>query len=184
MKIKQIVQLCRKSGKMIILRGNDDVQWLGDGESMYPLYDAPLYDESSLYAAYDINESQRSKILFKHADIEKMKICFADEDATETQTDKSDISIEYADRKLAAFHTQEGILFLDKKYLAPLKDMEGAEVFLRYTNDNMPYFAVKLGFMICGVIMPVNIIDEKFTEQLHSLYRQCELSLLNQREKK
>ena len=62
MKIKKIVDICRGSGRITLMNDEAGRQWLSDGVGCYPLLDAPLFDEESLYATFDITEKQQENI--------------------------------------------------------------------------------------------------------------------------
>lgn len=64
--------------------------------------------------------------------------------------------------------------------LAPLADQEDKMLYERQTASGETYFAVKSGFMVNGIVMPENIVDEVLLRQLKALYQECELTLYNQ----
>ncbi len=83
-----------------------------------------------------------------------------------------------------AYATSQGIAFVDKKYFAPFTDMDEAylRVFERYTKDGDLYFAVKNGFELVGIILPTNVIEKDFVEDMESMAKACRLALQNVKE--
>ena len=172
MKIKKIVDICRKSGQIRILNGKD-MQWLGDGVAFYPLEDAPLFDEDSLCATFDITEKQKESILFKIEAELPENICFESNCDGEDYAERSDIGITYKGDDLHIYHSAKGALYMKAKYLRPLSS-EDVEIFLRETKDGTPYFVCKMGFMIQAVIMPVMMEKycKEFAQALDLLHEQ------------
>lgn len=177
MKIKSIVTLCKKRNYAVLAMSENGTQWLGDGCALYPLYEAPIYDQTSLCAAYDITENQSDKIIFQTSDEKSIPLCIKDDDLTETAIGEYSVTVGYKGKDYAVFSTPDGALFLNRKYLTPFKDMDGAEIYLRYAESGQAYFAVKFGFMLYGVIMPDYIADEMLCENLKSLSTQCGYAL-------
>lgn len=76
--------------------------------------------------------------------------------------------------------SKEGILFIQKQYLAPLQDIQdGITMFERRTPQGQPYIAVKAGFMIQAVIFPYDLIKESFVSDLDSLAACCRQALMD-----
>ena len=48
MKIKKIIDLCKKRGIFRLYAG-ESVQWISDGCALYPLYNLPEFDEETLH---------------------------------------------------------------------------------------------------------------------------------------
>lgn len=65
MKIKKIIDLCKKRGIFRLYAG-ESVQWISDGCALYPLYNLPEFDEETLYRVFDITEKQQDKISFRY----------------------------------------------------------------------------------------------------------------------
>ena len=171
MKIKKIVDICKRAGRMILL--NDDKhQWLGDGTAFYPMVDAPLFDKESLYATFDITEKQQEEILFQFETALPENFCFANMCNNEDFADKNDISITYKGDEYLVYHSPGGALCIKAKYLKPL-NKENLEIYQRQTENGIPYFACKTGYMIQAVIMPIRLSDNKeFRNSLDLLYEQ------------
>ena len=69
------------------------------------------------------------------------------------------------------------MVFIDTAALQPLADLaDTLELYERETEAGGTYIAAKSGFMLVGVIMPYNIIEKGFVEQVESLAKQCRVA--------
>ena len=62
MKIKKLARLC-SARKRIQLFDGDQVQYIGDGSTIYPVWGMPELDEESLMVVFDIPEKNRKTFL-------------------------------------------------------------------------------------------------------------------------
>ena len=53
------------------------------------------------------------------------------------------------------------------------------DIYVRYTEGGTPYFAVKRGFMLYGIIMPT-AAGENFADELKQLVREIEVNRENE----
>lgn len=180
MKIKKIIDICKKSGRCYIFSG-ENTQWLSDGAAFYPLYNVPIFDEETLCRTFDITEKQQQKIMFKQEYRLPSPYCFDDFLRSEVMCDLSPVIIGGGTNGIIACKTSQGVMFLDKKYLAPLEDTADGmlEIYERTTETGQTYFVAKSGFMLLALIMPYDAIDEMFVKQLKALCDQCEVALFN-----
>lgn len=172
MKIKKIVDICKGSGRMVLMNDSNGYQWLGDGVACYPLQDAPLFDMESLFVTFDITEKKQENILFQHVSELPEKFCFADMCDGEVFAERNDITLCYKGEEYQVYHSVGGALYVNAKYLKPINNEE-MEIYQRRTADGIPYFVCKVGYMIQALIMPVKLDTNKdFTEKLDLLYEQ------------
>lgn len=183
MKIKSVVDRCKREGIVRVYMDKDGFQWLGDGSSMYPLFDMPLFTETSFCAAFDIDKRKRDLMSIAFASqlpegIDTHDVCDAEQEAAAAQN----LAIEVNRQRYIPYVTQLGIKFVDDEYLKPLKDVEnGLQMFERYDNRGHMYFAAKSGLALQAIIMPARIINEKLVDQLTVLASQCKTALFNER---
>ena len=79
--------------------------------------------------------------------------------------------------------TESGAVFIDERYLRPFDNLEnGYELYARTTPSGTTYIAVKSGYSLVGVIMPMAVVNEKFLEDLEALLRYSRITLYNQGE--
>lgn len=88
-----------------------------------------------------------------------------------------------AGRGIIPYMTSQGVAFIDAKYLQPLSDIEDSmlNLYERHTKSGQIYFAAKSGFMLVGIILPVDAINDQFVERLKQLTQQCEIALFNKK---
>jgi hypothetical protein len=51
------------------------------------------------------------------------------------------------------------------------------ELFERRTEDGGVYFVAKTGLLVAGVIMPLNIVEERLVEDMETLAERCRAAL-------
>jgi hypothetical protein len=152
-------------------------QWLGPQGALFPLSGLPCLTEENLITLFDISEKQRESLYFHHSQL-PASINFDHTDEGETLLDREKCTLSYGGRTVLPLLTRGGLEFVDNDYLSPLADVaEMVELYERHTEDGGVYFAAKTGFMIAGVIMPLDIIDEKLLETLETLARKSRVAL-------
>lgn len=173
MKVGKIIKLCKES-RMILTVVHDGIQWIGNGHALYPLYHAPKLDKESICYAYDVPEEQQAKITYSElTDVETM--CLDDYDEYESETERIPVTIIRNGYTLTPYKTEEGMFFIDNKYLWPLNDEDEVRLYKRTSKGNGTYFAVKAGLVILGIIMPVDIVSEEFVSDIQWLYHECDI---------
>ena len=174
MEINKIINLCKKSGEIRIYK-NGSVQWITDLHAVYPLFGCPDFDETSFCAAYDISD-EKTRIIFDEL---PRGFDFGDEIESETECERGRPIF----GALVPITTAHGIEFIKSKYLAPFSDADDnmLRIFERKTAAGMTYFAVKDGFMLVGLVMPYDCIDEAFVKRLKDLAEQCEITLYHKK---
>ena len=176
MKIKKLIDQCKKKGMIWIFEGEDGVQWISDGMGVYPCYDLPRFDEQSICKTYDITEEQKSKIVFRYEMELPKNICFADTDLNEKDCRWGSVLINEGGKDLTPLLTTRGVVFIDTKYIKILDNF--TEFFERITTDGKIYIAAKNGLLLSGIIAPEeNIITEDFVDRLKALCGRCEKTL-------
>lgn len=178
MKFKKVVSIC-KARKQMVLYDGEGVQWLSDRVGAYPLFEMPSFTEVSLQRICDIGDKQWESIYFDEAEMPE-GFNFGDYDECESRCKEGSMAIAYRGRMITPVHTEEGILFIDGKYLEPFSDTPERELYLRETGSGVKYFAVKLGLLIYGVIMPYKDINEEFTKSLGKVYENCRVAAANE----
>ncbi len=182
MKIKNIIQLCKKAGQLILYSDPiRNIQWLSDGIAIYPLQGCPIFDEDSFCNTYEINDTQRKKIAFRIDEPLPLTFNFNDADDYETETEKMPLAVTYSTYDTVAFKTQYGVEFINKAHMQPFSDYPGRDISitLRTNEYGQAYFTVKNGFMLIGIIQPLKIIDKAFLSELKAFKTQVEITLYN-----
>lgn len=181
MKLKKVASICSKT-KIFCLydreeSGGEVSQWLGDSSAIYPITGLPYMDEENIYYVFDISAKQQEKIIFRHGPAPE-GINLDDVDPTERRLSDDGLSVVYDGGILKPLQTRNGISFIQNKYLSPLEDViEMVQLYERATPQGTPYIVAKTGFFLAAVIMPYNVINEKFVYHLSALARQCSRAL-------
>lgn len=181
MKLKKVASICSKT-KIFCLydreeSGGEVSQWLGDSSAIYPITGLPYMDEENIYSMFDISAKQQEKIIFRHGPAPE-GINLDDVDPTERRLSDDGLSVVYDGGILKPLQTRNGISFIQNKYLSPLEDViEMVQLYERATPQGTPYIVAKTGFFLAAVIMPYNVINEKFVYHLSALARQCSRAL-------
>lgn len=181
MKLKKVASICSKT-KIFCLydreeSGGEVSQWLGDSSAIYPITGLTYMDEENIYSVFDISAKQQEKIIFRHGPAPE-GINLDDVDPTERRLSDDGLSVVYDGGILKPLQTRNGISFIQNKYLSPLEDViEMVQLYERATPQGTPYIVAKTGFFLAAVIMPYNVINEKFVYHLSALARQCSRAL-------
>ena len=182
MKIRKIIDICKKKGNIIIFESGKE-QWISDGAAVFPMFNLPQFDEDSLCRTYDTTDKQAAKIHFHHE--YTMPTAYDFEDCTEDEdvVARGPMWLSDAGRGIIPYMTSQGVAFIDAKYLQPLSDIEDSmlNLYERHTKSGQIYFAAKSGFMLVGIILPVDAINDQFVERLKQLTQQCEIALFNKK---
>lgn len=182
MKIKSIAAICKKDKHITIFDkrsrdGESVMQWLGNGGAAYPVSGLPYLEEASVFTIFDVPEKSRNDY-FVRAEAAPEGICFDDTEPGEMLIDEGDLVITYAGRALKPLQTNCGIVFVENRYLAPIADvLDVVELYERRTASGTPYIVAKAGFLVQAVIMPYDIVNEKFIQQMEDLTSRCRLAL-------
>lgn len=176
MKLKKVAALC-SSNRVFRLYDQVDaqgvaVQWLGDGNAIYPLDGLPFLDEGGLYRMFDVSEKAQEKISFHH-DTMPEGLNVDDYAAGEIAAEDMGVTISYGGTILLPLRTVAGILYIQSRYLAPLEDQaDFLQLFVRRDRLGGRYIAAKVGMLLRGVIMPYNaVVCDSLADRLDEIAR-------------
>lgn len=178
MKFKKIITLC-KNNKQIRLYDGESEQWISDGYALYPLFNMPKFDEESICRACDITEKQADKMLISYDHGLPSAFDYSDTTPNETPCAREDAIF----GRIIPIITSHGMEFINGNYLLPFEDADDdmLYIFERTQESGQPYFVVKQGFALVGIIMPYECINENFVKRLKNIYEQCEITLFNKK---
>lgn len=182
MKIRKIIDICKKKGSVIIFESGKE-QWISDGAAVFPMFDLPKFDEDSLCRTYDITDKQATKIHFRHEYTMPEAYDFEDFSEGENVVMRGPMCLLDTNRSIIPYMTSQGVAFIDAKYLQPLSDIEDVmlNLYERQTKSGQIYFAAKSGFMLVGIILPIDVVNDQFVDRLKQLTQQCEIALFNKK---
>lgn len=177
MKLKKVISLChqRKTFRLFdkISENGEIVQWMGDGCAAYPLNGLPILDEETLCAVFDISEKQLKNTSIRRLTMPDV-LNIGDTDPDERVLKDDDFSIIYGGTELQPLKTRNGIIFIQRKYLAPLEDvLDMVQLYERERPDGQSYIVAKTGLLIAAAIFPYSVVNEKFVTRLEETAREC-----------
>lgn len=122
MKIGKIKNICKKSKRIMLYTDSKGVQWLGDGHSMYPLFDMTELDIDDVFTLFDISEKSQEEYI-THIDL-SLNIYKEIENRSSSNLGKfeniSDITITYDKHILLMLYVNNKIFYIDSNSLKPL----------------------------------------------------------------
>lgn len=167
MKIKAIAAIAQKE-KAIRLCSTEDAQWVLLKGAAYPLYGLPRLDPETLPVVLDIPESKSGKMLISWDDKPEGllfdDVCDGERELPPPQL----VSIGYGGQVMYPEITSRGLLFYDPEYLKPVMDSDFS-LYERVTKSGQVYLAVKTGFMLKAIIMPLEINPTDMSGRLSAL---------------
>lgn len=179
MKIKKVVDICRREGVARIYEDTNDTQWLSNGYACYPLYEVPELSEDEFFTIFDFTNKQREETIFERAEFPE-RLSTLDSYPGELLCGKLSPNIPFGSKMLIPFKTISGIKFLDSEYLAPFAgEINNIEVYERTSAKGEPYFAVKIGMCLRAIIIPFNIVNQSFVDDIGKIYSLCKSALYN-----
>ena len=168
MKLKQIESIL-KPNKNIVLYTTEAAQWIGDDSAMYPIYGMPHLTEENILVMWDIPEDKREKWHFRYGDSLHPSM-FADSVYGEQFIERGMSCISVSGGLAEPLRTEQGILFVNQRYLKPFDDLEnGYDLYARLDHLGVPYIAVKEGYALVGIVYPMRVVDDKFIAELEEL---------------
>ena len=166
MKLKKVVDICKRSGQLYITQ-TEDAQWWGDGQAMYPVYDLPELTAEDICIMYEITEEQRDKMIMNEktvselGDIDLSPVKEKDESAEVVR-----MGLTFGGHALVLLKTSSGISFIKRKYLAPFRE----EVqFWKRKCVWGEYFVLMTGMFVCGVIIPETLSRADIVAELKEI---------------
>lgn len=184
MKLKSIVSLCKEKKHVGIYQAAE-CQWLSDGNGIYPLWGVPHLTQEVFCELFDITKKQSAKLLFIEKDIPEKLPVFNNYEG-ESYCEPLEIFISFGGDLLMPLKTQQGIVYIKKKYLAPLADCEdGAVYFFERGSGTDMMICVKSGLEVVALIYPENhIFTEFFCDTLEELSKFSKVKMFNLKEGK
>lgn len=179
MKIKKVVDICRREGVARIYEDANETQRLSCGYACYPLYEVPELSEDEFFTIFDFSAKQRNETIFERTAFPSY-LSTSDFTEAEILCEKLTPNIPFGSKLLIPFKTVGGIKFLDSEYLAPFADESNdIEIYERVSGKGEPYFAVKIGMCLRAIITPFNAVNKSFVDNIEKIYYLCRRALYN-----
>lgn len=177
-KIKQIESICKKR-KTVIMTEAAGSQWIGDGKAFYPISGLPELTRENVFTIFDVPVDKREGFYF--SEVETLPYCFDDYDVAERLVSKGDLYLIFDGMTACPFKTSQGLYLIDAKYLRPFYGTEdGFDIYERISATGETYFAVKAGFLLLGLILPISVEWAQLIHSLEGLRTFAEMSLTNE----
>lgn len=158
-------------------------QWLSDGFAIFPLIDCPAIELNELCSMYDISSSKQEKMFLKKSKELPAEFDFRDAIENELAVEVMPLKISINGFTGIPLKTSCGVEFIASQHLTPFSSTENMLIYERLSESGRRYFALKIGFLLVGIVMPVNIINDSLIDSLNELSEQCCISLENQKRK-
>lgn len=176
MKLGKIVSLCKKQKRIVLFdrrneQGEVIEQWIGDGTACYLADGLPILSAATVGALFEVPAKDAEKWDIRE-EILPPSIDFEDTADGETILEEYGVSLNFRGITLKAMHVHGEPIFADVRYLSPFLDsLESTFLFRRTTPGGLEYIAVKVGFILKGIVPPCRIESERFIESLSCLSR-------------
>ena len=164
MKLKSVFSIL-KAAKTVFVYNTSACQWLSDGAAIYPIYDLPQLEPEHVLEMCDVPEDKRDAYRCE-AFGEVPYINLDDYDKTEKPLERCSLAIVSRGCELEPLLSSRGAIFFDRSYLRPFSDQDSYDLYERIAEDGRPYIAVKRGVALLGIIMPVDIADNRFVDKI------------------
>lgn len=167
--IKNLAARCRRRSAINIFSDKKrDIQWIGDGSGIYPMYGIPWMSEEQAMSMLDIPEKKRTgSLATSFGDIESFW------DVSDGAADNEAVAINlpmfFGGKLIYPVTTSQGIAFYDADTFSPIKDCESPKLYERYDKRNELYFVAKSGMMVEAVIRPEKVKLKALLERMNQI---------------
>lgn len=162
MKIRKVAALC-KAAKTIYLIDDTgaEVQWVVNGAAFYPLRGLPWMSDSQIMRLFDVPAADSDKYQITVKPYVETPVDLGDiSGGGETQIQPPDICIQYGGQEFMPLDASGKVLWIDPKYIDPVRKSGDLELYERVDAHGLPYIAVKAGMMLEAIIYPLRIGDK------------------------
>ena len=181
MKIKKIAAVCKARGKCYLYDYTDAdgvvEQWIGNGAAMYPVTGMPYLQLDNITTLFELTSKQADKLHMEKAEAPEI-IDLRDAVVGEVMAQKSELHISSGSVTILPVTANGNTRFLDESLIAPVQARyDDIEYWLRRMPDGTPYYAVKEGLMLVGIVMPLHNMDAvaELLSDIGESYREDEL---------
>lgn len=190
MKLSKYAQIVKLDQTCMVYTG--DGMWLGTRAAMYRADGLPeAHGKEQAAAILSISEKKVDQMLFREIDLreEPSELCL--DDWTNEEMPAQDVEMQACKkgRTYKALVAEDGeLLFYDERYLDPLaddfKDGNYKVLTVRRMGNGTPYIAVKNGLELLALVLPVQLLDEKYMETLSNFTALCAGQRIRERNRK
>ena len=164
MKIKKIAQLCKQEGWAELVNYTDRSgcvqQWITDGRALWPVEGLPELEVKHLPSILELTDKQADAMKLRAREA-PVSISFADACEGEKLAQMLPVSVYYGGDMLRPFCVDGKTYWLNEELFLPmLAEHPRAEFYYRHPAGCTEMFAVKDGFMLVGMVMPMTSMQE------------------------
>lgn len=189
MKLSKYAQIVKQDQTCMVYTG--DGMWLGARAAMYRADGLPeVHGKEQAAAILSLSEKKLDQMLFREIDLREEPSTLCLDDWTNEEMPVQDVEIQACKdgRMYKALVAEDGeLLFYEERYLDPLlddfKDGKHAQMVRRMPNG-APYIAVKNGLELLALVMPVQLLDERYMEKLSNFTALCAGQRIRERNRK
>lgn len=158
MKIRKIAAICKANATAVLWDVTDTEgvvhQWICAGSCAYPVEGLPYLTVSHMVTVLDLSEKQAEKMKIEQTPAPQ-SFDFSDTADGEVMAREASFSVVYGGKVYLPVWTGAETRFIDFEQLRPIVEgYKGVQIFLRETRQGMPYFAVKAGLLLVGIMLP------------------------------
>ena len=160
MKVKKIAAQVKARGILILYDHTDAEgvlsQWIGTGAAAYPITGMPYLEPEHLVNMLDLSKKDLDKINVMQRELpEDMP---RDAVEGEVMPMEAPFRLLHQGREVLIYQREGDAYFVDRALLGPIwSEYDEAELWLRFRTDGTPYFAVKNGLLVVGLVMPMDM---------------------------
>lgn len=153
MNIGKIGKLCERSHLLYIMDNpRNGEQWVSDGNAAY-FVDADIrITEENAVPLFDFSKEEKKRPIIRRGAAAATNI-YSSQRVEDEELLEPIGSVIYGDRIMMGLKSADGMLFIDRKYLAPVAKSDYLEFYLR-KNRNIPAIAVYSNMFCEAVISP------------------------------
>ena len=167
---KNLTALCRQQKRIYLFGDEEETQWISDGAAIYPLHGMPGMTDKVLPQIFDIPEKDLGKYHIKQEDGLPGGFDYEDVGQKEIMLRPEPWILKRYETILCPVRTSRGLMFYNPDYLKPLLDVQDRlEIYEREHANGTIYFAVKSGFLLQAIILPMRAENGKMLEELLTL---------------
>lgn len=191
MKLSKYAALVRREGLCSVFRVHNDGVWLGCQGAIYRAGELPEFSgREQTRAILSLDDKQMDKVYLREYDCEETRDVIGynlrDYDPGEQATKPVAMVAAVKGKYASALRTYDDeLIFYDESYLAPLsdvlKDSDYLEMTVRRLENGQRYIAVKDGFNILAIILPMQVVCEKYLADLQEFEALCAEQLFRER---
>lgn len=171
-KISKIAKVCKSTGQALIY-DVDGTQWIGAGSAIYPLYGMPEVDTDTIKAVLSLSEKDADSMTIMDCAV-PTGISFTDRESGDISIGAPLLRVFYGNEQCSAYSVTDEcgetkLLMIRDEYMRPFSDCYlPAELVYRHEGD-IEYIAVMDGLILTGIVLPVDIKDDRFVESIDAM---------------